>query len=58
MTAELLKEFAPQIEKITLIPADKGAFEVTVNGDLIYSKFETGRHVEEGEMAGLVRELV
>jgi len=30
-----------------------GRFEVVVDGDLIYSKAETGRHAEAGEVNGL-----
>ncbi|OGO42448.1 MAG: hypothetical protein A2W36_03415 [Chloroflexi bacterium RBG_16_58_14] len=56
--AELLREFEPEIDAITLIPSDGGRFEVSVNDRLIYSKLETHRHVEPGEVAGLVRELL
>jgi len=38
LTAELLKEFEPEIAEITLIPSDGGRFEVTVNEKLVYSK--------------------
>jgi selT/selW/selH-like putative selenoprotein len=30
-------------------------FEVTVNGELVYSKKETGRHAEDGELLPLIR---
>lgn len=53
--AELLKEYEPEIESITLVPSDGGRYEVTVNGDLIYSKLMTHRHAEAGEVAGLIR---
>jgi selenoprotein W-related protein len=55
--AELLKEFEPEIEAFTLVPSDGGRFEVTVNGQLLYSKLETRRHAEPGEVAGLVRKF-
>jgi len=55
---ELLKNYEHVIETITLVPSDGGKFEVTVNGQLVYSKLETHRHVEPGEMLGLVRKLV
>jgi selenoprotein W-related protein len=32
-----------------------GRFEVSVNGQLIYSKLKTGRHAQPGEVAGLVK---
>jgi selenoprotein W-related protein len=53
--ASLLKDHEDRIEAITLIPSDGGAFEVTVDGSLIYSKLKTGRHPEEGEVARLIR---
>ncbi len=53
--AELVKEFEPEIESFTLVPSDAGRFELTVNGELVYSKLQTGRHAEPGEIAGLIR---
>jgi len=43
---------------MTLVPSDGGRFEVTVNGKLIYSKLETKRHAQQGEVVGLVNKLV
>jgi selenoprotein W-related protein len=39
---------------VTLIPSDGGCFELKVNGDLIYSKLETGIFPNEGEMVKAV----
>jgi selenoprotein W-related protein len=55
---ELLKEFEPEIERLTLIPSDGGRFEVTVNGTLLYSKLATRRHAEPGEVASLVQKFL
>jgi selenoprotein W-related protein len=55
LTTELLNEFEPDIEQITLIPSSDGRFEVEVDGALVYSKMETGRHASPGEVVGLVR---
>ena len=55
---ELLKHYEHVIELITLIPSEGGRFEVTVNGELLYSKLNTHRHAEPGEVLGLVRKLV
>ena len=54
---ELLKEFETRIETFTLVPSDGGRFEVSVNDQLIYSKLETGRHAEPGEVMNLIRKL-
>ncbi len=56
--AELLKEFEPEIESFTLMPSDGGRFEFTVNGNLIYSKLRTGRHVQPGEVRELLQRMV
>jgi len=54
----LLKEFEPDIQSITLAPSDGGVYEITVNDQLIYSKTQTGRHAEPGEVESLVRKLL
>ena len=47
--------WAPIIERLDLIPSSKGRFEVTVDGTLLFSKAELGRHAEPGEVVALVR---
>jgi selenoprotein W-related protein len=58
MTGALLNTFEKQIKSITLIPSDAGKFEVTVNGKLVYSKLETGRHTDPSEVIPLVQNEV
>jgi len=58
LVADLLKQYEPEITEITLVPSDGGRFEVTVNGKLVYSKLQTGRHVEPGEIARLIRKMM
>ena len=55
---ELLKHYEHMIETITLAPSDDGRFEVTVNGQLIFSKLALRRHAGPGEVLGLVRKMV
>jgi len=55
LAAELIKEFEPEIETLSLIPSDGGRFEIELNGELIYSKLQTRRHAEPGEISGIVR---
>ena len=57
LTEELLKNYEHLIESLVLVPADGGKFEVTVNGQLLYSKLATHRHPEPGEVLGLVRKM-
>ena len=54
---ELLKHYEHLIEEIKLIPSDDGKFEVTINGQLLYSKLSTHRHAGPGEILGLVRKM-
>jgi selenoprotein W-related protein len=56
LTAEILQErdIEVYVGSWRLIPAKGGLFEVTVNGDLIFSKKALGRHAQPGE----VRELI
>jgi len=58
LAKELLGKFEPEIETLTLVPSDSGRFEVSVNQKLIYSKLQTKRHAEPGEVAGLVEKLL
>ena len=55
---ELLKGYEHMIESVSLIPSDGGRFEVSVNGDLIYSKLQTKRHAEAGEVVKLIHKMV
>jgi selenoprotein W-related protein len=55
LAAELLLEYEPEITEMTLVPSEGGRFEVTVNDELIYSKLQTHRHADPGEILGLVR---
>ena len=57
LAAELLEAYESGIKQLTLIPSSGGAFEVTVNGKLLYSKKQTGRHAEPGEVKMLIRKL-
>jgi selenoprotein W-related protein len=55
---ELLKAFEYDIRGLTLVPSDGGRFEVSVNDKLVYSKLQTHRHAEPGEVVGLVRKVM
>jgi selT/selW/selH-like putative selenoprotein len=48
--AELQNRFGSQVE-CTLVKGDRGVFDVTADGQLIYSKSETGRFPQLGEVA-------
>jgi selenoprotein W-related protein len=54
---ELLERFEADILSITLVPSQGGRFEVSVDGQLIYSKLKTGRHANPGEVVESVRNI-
>lgn len=58
LAGELLKQFEHVIETVVLVPSDGGRFEVSTNGKLIYSKLETKRHAQPGEIVGLVNKII
>jgi len=58
LTEELLEQFETAIESFRLIPSDGGRFEFNVNGQLLYSKLQTRRHAEPGEIAGLLEKYL
>jgi selenoprotein W-related protein len=56
MAQELLAAFQPTLGRLELEPGDGGCFEVTVNGELVFSKLATKRFPELKELKDLVRE--
>jgi selenoprotein W-related protein len=54
LAAELTKKFGATCE---LIASGGGVFEVVVDGELIYSKKDSGRHADTGEVARLIEKL-
>lgn len=52
-TEGLLQNYQHIISETTLIHGAKGIFDVTVDGDMLYSKHETGRHANAGEVLEL-----
>jgi selenoprotein W-related protein len=47
LTDKLLNQFKTKIKNYNLVPSGGGCFEVTVDGDLIYSKLKTGQFPDE-----------
>jgi selT/selW/selH-like putative selenoprotein len=43
---------------MTLVPSEGGWFVVKVNDRMVYSKLQTHRHPEPGEVVGLVRKII
>lgn len=56
--SDLLTNYQHVITDLRLITGGSGVFDVTVDGETLYSKKETGRHAEDGEVLALFSELV
>ena len=52
----ILADYQHVVESTTLVKGTKGVFDVVVDGEMLYSKHETGRHADEGEVARLFEE--
>lgn len=55
---DLLSNYQHVIDELNIVGGDKGIFDVAVNGEIIYSKHETGRHANPGEILELFTNLV
>jgi selenoprotein W-related protein len=51
----IMDEFGQRFGAIKLIPSDGGRFEVSLDGNLIFSKLETGRFPEDKEIIDQIR---
>jgi selenoprotein W-related protein len=47
LTSKLLSTYKQKIQDLKLIPAGGGCFELTANGELLYSKLKTGKFPDE-----------
>lgn len=56
--SDLLSNYQHVIESLTLVTGTKGVYDVRVDGEFLYSKDDTGRHAEPGEVLKLFTELV
>jgi selenoprotein W-related protein len=50
----LLNTYKQQIQDLKLLPSSGGCFEVTVNGELIYSKLKTKEFPDEQWVLNMV----
>ena len=51
---ELLTGWAPILRGVELTSGTKGRFEVTLDGEVIFSKASLQRHAKPGEVSALV----
>ena len=58
MAQEILSTFEDEVDGLSLLPGTGGIFEITVNGQLIWSRKEMGGFPEIAELKKLVRDIV
>ena len=56
--AEALKSKYKEMKDVDLVPSSGGAFEVILDGELIYSKLKTGRFPEDKELTDAIDKAV
>jgi selenoprotein W-related protein len=54
LTARVLDTFKQKISGLTLVPVGGGAFELSANGELLYSKLKTGQFPDEQSIIDLL----
>lgn len=47
-----------KVDSLTLTPGPKGIFDVAVNSELIFSKYDKGRHAEPGELLEILSGII
>jgi len=50
---DIMSRYQHIVGSLTLTTGSKGVFDVTVDGNLVYSKHAEGRHAEPGEVLDL-----
>lgn len=50
---DLLSNYQHVIEELRFVTGSKGVFDVVVDGATMYSKDQTGRHADDGEVLQL-----
>ena len=54
MAVELLSRYRRSISELQMVPSHGGCFEVSLDGEIIFSKLEEGRFPEPGELKSAI----
>jgi selenoprotein W-related protein len=54
LASRLLTGFKQRIREFTLVPSGGGCFEVTIDGELVYSKLKSHQFPDEGDISEMV----
>jgi len=52
LAGEVLSRWAPIIRAVELVSASHGRFDISLDGELVFSKKASGRFPKAGEVAG------
>lgn len=58
MTTRILTKYKQKIEVFELEPSGGGCFELSIDGDLVYSKLQSGQFPDEKKMVAEVGKRV
>jgi selenoprotein W-related protein len=58
LASDVVDQWADRLGEIRLVPSSGGRFEVTLDGELIFSKASLDRHAEPGEVSRLINERI
>jgi selenoprotein W-related protein len=58
LTAKLLPRYKQSISRFVMIPSKGGCFELTVGGQLLYSKLQTGSFPDEEALIAQVGKVL
>jgi selenoprotein W-related protein len=58
MAQELLTTFEQELGSVALAPGEGGVFDITIDGDLLFSRKQAGRFPDIKELKQLVRDRV
>jgi predicted Rdx family selenoprotein len=53
---DLLHDYQHIIAELKFVTGAKGIFDVVVDGEVLFSKYEVGRHANDGEVLELFRD--
>lgn len=55
---KLLSKFKNEVDELTIVPSSGGVFEVSFDGELIFSKKELDRFPDEDEVESVLRKKI
>jgi selenoprotein W-related protein len=54
LASRVLTTFKQKVSNLTLVPSGGGCFELTANGELLYSKLKTGQFPDEQSIVDML----